>query len=160
MGIPDTVPPTWGTVDPIRVSSLEWPLGSWVPCGSAEEIRAVLGTLLTLDEILLFRLDAEDRGHYVYREPTDGLLYVERRASVLTRSRNCPVVAVARPARATEDLVLPHTVVARRFRESHDIWLTDREVAESFSTLARTGEYPAGLRIGAPVVFAVPGSRA
>ncbi|MGO3796991.1 MAG: hypothetical protein ACTJGR_07730 [Pauljensenia sp.] len=160
MDIPDSVPHGWGSGAPIRVSSLEWPPMRWVPCRTAEEVRAVLGTFLTLDELLLFRLSTEDRGHYVYREPTDGMLYVEHRASPATRSRNCPVVAIARPARATEELVLPRTVMARRFRETSDFWLTDDEVADLFTTLASTGSYPSGFRIGAPVVFALPGSRA
>lgn len=160
MDIPDTVPRGWHADAQIRVSSLEWPPLRWLPCNSTSEVLDVLGTLLTLDELLLFRLSAEDRGHYVYREPTDGRLYVERRASPATRSRNCPVVATTRPARATEDLVLPRTVMARRFREDCDIWLTDAEVADLFVTLASTGDYPQGFRIGAPVVFAMPGSRA
>lgn len=160
MDIPDTVPSGWNSAGSIRVSSLEWPPMRWIPCNSDGEVRALLWSLLTLDELLLFRTSADDRGHYVYREPTDGLLYVERRASPLTRSRNCPVVATARTSRATEELVLPRTDMARRFEEDHDIWLTDAEVAHLFMELAGTGRYPEGFRIGAPVTFALPGSRA
>lgn len=158
MDIPDTVPHGWGHHAPIRVSSLEWPLGRWIPCTTAPEIREVLGTLLTPDELLLFRLGPEDRGHYVYREPTDGMVYVERRGSPATRSRNCPVVNVRRHARTTDELVLPRTVMARRFHEVLDFWLSDAEVALVFEHLGREGEYPVGFRTGAPVVFAIPGS--
>ena len=135
----------------IQVSSPQWPPHTYFPASSFSDLMRMLGILLGLDDILLCRLTFEDPGHYLYRDPTDGLVYLERRASAPLGLDARPVVSLTRPARSTEDMVLPHTLYTRGFRETHDMWMGDQEVCDVLRCLARTGVYPEGYALGAPV---------
>ena len=135
----------------IQVSSPRWPPHTYVPASTTPDLVRLLGILLGLDDVLLCRMTFEDPGHYLYRDPTDGLIYLERRASAPLGLDARPVVALRRPARRTEDMVLPHTLYTRSFRDPHDMWMGDHEACEALRCLARTGVYPEGYGLGAPV---------
>lgn len=136
----------------IHVSSPQWPPAASVPAATDAELLRLLGILLDLDDILLCRLTFEDPGHYLYRDPTDGLIYLERRACCSpTKLDARPVVARMRCSHHTQDMVLPHTLYRRSFREEHDLWLTDAEVCAIFRSLVITGSYPLGYGLGVPV---------
>lgn len=159
MSVHRAFPPSMAHHGAIQLSSPQWPPSATVPAIPPTELIHLLGALLGLDDILLCRLDFDDTGHYLYRDPTDGLIYVERRACAVERTDARPVVATSRDAHHTADLVLPHTLYTRSFRETHDLWLSDSEVCDLFRSLASRGTYPSGYALGLPVTLTFRGER-